>query len=347
MPTYPSVTLTLTDKLNLHYTEYGDRRLAAQAWPRNPLVNWFLSKAKPYQGGVYISEAIEDGYTPTGGAIVEGSTLTRSQQNYSYPAQYRIKVLQEGVYLDRFRLLEVDTKGPMGPIVMLAEAAQRSTINKIRENLALQLCAQTTSGNNVTSLFDVIKTTGTLGGVDPTQFSYWASSGDYNVGAWSSNGVSKTRTMLRETRRYTGFSGPDAMFASKTTIDAMKAGGYTKTTFFRDPNKAVGYDVGDGPKFQADTPDCEFDNIPVWYDPHLDALEAAGVDASHPGGVLVGINSEAVYFKISGTPFALDTENGGPWKADPTKWGIYADSFFKGNLVAKNRNSCFVLGGIT
>lgn len=349
MPTYPSVTLTLTDKLNLHYTEYGERKLASQAWPRSPLANFMLARAKPYQGGIYISEALAENYTADGVAISEGSTLTRAQPNVSTAAQYQIKVLTKGAYLDRFRLMQVDTAGPMGPIVRLADEVQKLTIQQLRETFAQQLAAQTTAATaNVSSIFDAVKSTSTFGGVDPTQFTWWASTAsNYNVGAWSSGGVSALRTAIRESRKYTGFYGPDALFASKTAIDAMKAGGYSKTTFFRGPTEAKGYDIGDGPKPSPDSADLDFDGIPVWYDPHLDALEAAGVDASHAGGVILGLCSEAVFLRVAGTPFALDTEMGGPWKQSPDKWGIYADAFIKAQVCATNRNASFVLGGIS
>lgn len=349
MPTYPSVTLTLTDKLNLHYTEFGERKLAQQAWPRSPFLNFMLARAKPYQGGVYITETLAENYTADGVAVGEGTTLTRSQPNVSTSAQFQIKVLTKGAYLDRFRLLQVDTSGPMGPIVRLADEVQKLTINQLRETFAQQLVAQTTAATaNVTTIFDAVKTSGSWGGVDPAQFTWWASTAsNYNVGAWSSGGVPALRTAIRESRKYTGFYGADGLFASKTAIDAMKAGGYTKTTFFRAPNDAKGYDIGDGKKASPDEPDLDFDGIPVWYDPHLDALEAAGVDASHAGGVILGICSEAIYLRVAGTPFSLDTEIGGPWKPSPDKWGIYADAFVKAQVCGRNRNASFVLGGIS
>lgn len=338
----PSVSLTLSDRLNLHYTEYGEKRLNSQAWKRQPLMNWLMSKAKPYQGGTYISETIEENYTPLGGSITEGSTLTLQGSNLTTAAQYRMKYLWEPVYLDEIKRREIDTPGNMGPILKWGEESLQAAVRKIKDNAATMVAASTTSGNDITSIFDIVKASGSLGGIDPSSYPWWVSQLHTSGTTWSSTGVTRLRTLLRQSRKYAGWNGPDAFFASATTIDAMKAGGYTKTTFFRDPATAKGYDIGDGPKFTPDTPDTDFDGIPVWYDPYLDALEAAGPASVGAGGVLLGVNSEAVYLRQGPSPFGAEG-----WRQSDERWATFNRCFYGGNLVCRNRWSNILMAAIS
>lgn len=344
MPTYPSVTLSRADQLTLHFEEFGQKRLNAQAWPRSPMLDILLRNSKPYEGGEYITEIIEDGYEPTGTAIGEGSDIPVTQHNISLPASYQPRLVEEDAYLDGFRMKKIETQGSMGPLVSWAESQAGAAMRRCRENFARYIAAASTTAaaNGATppqSIFDIIKTSGTVGGIDPGQFAWWASSGD-DTTTWSSGGPAQLRTLLRETRRYTGFAGPNVMFASKTTIDQMKAGGYAKTTFMRPPDVAKGYDLGDGHTTPDIDPDCYFDNIPIWYDSHLDAREA---DLSPTGGVLIGFNTEAIYLKMHpGFTFQMD-----PWKDSHGKFGIFARVFAMGELCAKNRSASFIMKGIS
>lgn len=339
---YPSVSLTLSDKLNLHYTEYGERRINSQAWKRDPLQNWLMSKAKPYQGGTYLSETIEENYTPTGTSITTGSVIPLPTPNVTTAAQYRMKYVVEACLLDEIEKREIDTPGQMGPILKKGEELLSATVRKIKDNTATMITASSTSGNDITSVFDIVRATGDLGGIPVASYPWWVSQTHTTGTTWSSNGVSRLRTLLRQARKYKGWNGPDAFFASATTIDAMKAGGYTKTTWERPPNSASGYDLGDGPKFQPDTPDTEFDSIPVWYDPYLDALEAAGPQSVGAGGVLVGLNSEAVYYRMGPNPYGAEG-----WRLSDTRWAIFNRVFFGGNLVCRNRWSNILMAAIS
>lgn len=349
MPTYPALSLSFEDRLTLHFQEFGEKKLNSQAWPRSPIVEMLSANAKPYEGGSYITETIEDGYTPTGTAIDEGSTIPASQKNISLPAMYQPRWVYESIYLDSIRGFKIDTGGPMGPIVNWAQAQVESAGRAIRENLALMLCASTTGtaadgSTYPCSLFDVVKTTGSLGGIDPTQFTWWKGVVDTTAGAWSSTGPARVRTALRTARKYTGFSGPDSFFASATAIDAMKAGGYTKSTFFRSPSEAKGYDVGDGAwHWSAHAPfdpDLMFDGIPVYYDPHLDALETSSIST---GGLILGLNSKAVFLRQRpGTVFSVQ-----PWQKSENKLGMFTRVLWGGQLCAVNRSSNILVASIT
>jgi hypothetical protein len=305
-------------------------------------MNWLLAKAKPYQGGTYISETIEENYTPLGGSIAEGSTLTLSGSNLTTAAQYRMKYLWEPVWLDEIKRKEIDTPGNMGPILKWGEESLQAAVRKIKDNAATMVTASTTAGNDITSIFDIVKATGDLGGIPVASYAWWAAQLHTSGTTWSSTGVTRLRTLLRQSRKYAGWTGPDAFFASATTIDAMEAGGYTKTTFMRDPQTAKGYDLGDGPKFSADTPDTAFDGIPVYYDPYLDGLEAAGPASVGAGGVLLGVNSEAVYLRQAAAPFGAEG-----WRQSDEKWATFNRCFYGGNLVCRNRWSNILMAAIS
>ncbi|MDD5305459.1 MAG: hypothetical protein PHS14_20355, partial [Elusimicrobia bacterium] len=180
MPTFPSLTLSFADALTQHFQEFGEKRLNSQAWPRSPLVEILSQNGKPYMGGEYMTEVLEDGYTPTGDAFGEGSVLPVSQHNISLPAMYTPKIFYEDVYLDGFRRDKIMTNGDMGPVLQWADEQTQAGGRRARENLALMVCAAATGtapdgSTRVRSIFDVVKASGSLGNVDPTQFTWWAS----------------------------------------------------------------------------------------------------------------------------------------------------------------------------
>lgn len=349
MPTYPSLTNSYEDRLTLHFQEVGEKRLNAQAWPRSPLLEVLQANAKPYDGGAYMTELLEDGYTPTGRAFGEGSTLPVAQHNISLPAMYTPVFYYEDVYLDGVRRMKIDTRGSMGPLIRWAEEQAQAATRRARESIAIDVVL-TTAGTEadgssmINSVFDVVKTTGSLGNVDPTQFAWWKGTVETTSGAWTSTGIGRLRTALRQSKRYTGFSGPDVFFASATTIDAMKASGYSKTTFFRAPDASgKPMDVGDGKtQWTAHTPydpDCVVDGLPVYYDSHLDGLESSSLST---GGILLGLNTKAVFLRQRpGTVFTIE-----PWQKSEQRHGEFTRVIWAGQLVAKNRNSNVLLTNI-
>ena len=347
MPTYPSLTTSFEDRMTMHFQEFGEKRLNSQAWPRNPFLDVMEANAKEYKGGEYMTETVKDGYVPTGSAIGEGSTIPVQQVNISLPAMYQPRFVVETCYLDGIRRDKIMTQGSMGPVLNWAEEEANETTLRLRENTAQMLTAAATGtaadgSTNFRTVFDIVKTTGSLGGIDPTQFSWWAGTVNTTAGAWSSTGVARVRTAQRLARRYTGFSGPDLYFASGTTIDAMKAGGYTKETFFRDPRDAKGYDVGDGAyRWSAEMPydpDIFFDKIPVYYDPHFDAIESSAIST---GGILLGVNSKALFLRKKP---GYTTQ---PWQKSENKYGSFMRIIAAGDLIAVNRNSNVLITSIT
>lgn len=346
---YPSQTLSFEDRISVHLQEI-DKIVNSQAWQRAPVLDWLLKNAKPYSGGEYMTELIEDNYTPTGDAFGEGSTLPVVQKNILISAMYQPVQVQESCFLDEIRKQKIMTSGDMGPVVQWVTEQTASTARMLRENMATYTTAATTGtaadgSSRPTSIFDIIKATGTIGNVSPTDASYWAAQVDTTSGAWTSTGLSRFRTQLRKARRYTGFSGPDALFCSGTTHDAVLSGGTAKTTYMREPAKGAssGPDVGDGAwNWSAKAPyDPNFfiDDIPCWYDPHLDALEASALST---GGVLVGINSKAVFLRENpNMKFTLQ-----PFRYSEQRLASYTRDLWMGQTVAKNRSSNLLLTNI-
>ena len=349
MPTYPSLSLSFEDRITMHLQE-TERRLNSQAWPRSPLVEILSQSSKPYNGGEYISEPIEDNYTPTGDAIGEGSVIPVSQPNIATQAMYQPRFFAETAFLDGIRRDKIMTQGQMGPVLNWVQELVDNRGRAARENLALFICAATTgtSADGSTrpqSIFDIVKSSGTCGGISATTSTYWAAQVNSTSSAWSATGPARFRSTLRLARRYQGFAGPDVLFASATTIDAMKATGYTKTTFFRAPDardEKVG-EVGDGKwtwtAHAPFDPDAMIDNLPVYYDPHLDALESSAIST---GGILLGINTKAVYFREApGMKFRLE-----PWQKSEQRYGSFTRIMWGGELVACNRSSNILLTNI-
>jgi hypothetical protein len=63
--------------------------LNGQAWPKNVILELLGQNAKPYEGGEYISEVLEDSYEPTGTSVGEGANIVHQQVNISLPAMYK------------------------------------------------------------------------------------------------------------------------------------------------------------------------------------------------------------------------------------------------------------------
>jgi len=350
----PSLTLTLEDQLTNHFKEIGERRLNSQAWPRSPILEMMVGAAKNYDGGAYWQEQLEDGYSAAGSAVDEGSDMPAAGRNVMVGALYQPRWLINTLYLDGIKEMKIDDRGDMGPILQWAQESVNKVGREIRELAAQQLVAETTGtaadgSTNFTSIFDIIKASGSLGGVDPTTYTWWASTVDNTAAAFSSNGPSRIRTALRATRKYTGFSGPTCFFVSGTAHDAMKAHGYTKEGFRRAPDATTGaYNLGD-PKYSWSAkapydPDFMVENIPCYYDSHLDRLEAGSLlSGQSAGGVIVGMNEKAVYLKLrKGSIFSV-----GKFRDSERKLGTYTRVMLGGNTSCLNRSSNLLITGVT
>lgn len=350
----PSITLTLEDQLTNHFKEIGERRLNSQAWPRAPIAEMMLSAARPYNGGAYWQEQLEDGYSSGGSAVDEGSDMPAAGRNVMIGALFQPRWLANGIYLDGIREMKIDDRGDMGPILKWAEECAEKATRELRENFAQQLVAASTSSaadgsTNVQTIFEFIKASGTVGGVDPTSYTWWASTVDNTAAAFSSNGPSRIRTALRATRKYTGSSGPTCFFVSGTAHDAMKAHGYTKEGFRRAPDETTGvYNLGD-PKYSWSAkapydPDFMVENIPCFYDSHLDYLEAGSLlSGQSAGGVIVGVDEKSIYLRQrKGSVFSVE-----PFRKSERKLGTFSRVLYGGNMSSIRRNSSLLITGVT
>lgn len=350
----PSISLTLEDQLTLHFKEIGEKRLNTQSWPRTPILEAFLAEAKPYKGGAYWQEQLEDGASAAGSAVDEGSDMPATQGNVTIGALYQPRWLVNTCYLDGIREMKISDKGDMGPILNWAQEQADKKVREVRELMAQQLVAASTStaadgSTNIQTIFELIKASGTVGGVDPTSYAWWASTVDNTAASFSSNGPSRIRTALRSTRKYTGSSGPTVLFVSGTAHDAMKAHGYTKEGFRRAPDATTGpYNLGD-PKYNWTAsapydPDFMVENIPCYYDSHLDYLEAGSLlSGQSAGGVIVGVDMKSIYLRQrSGSVFSVD-----PWKPSERKLGSYTRILYGGNTSSIRRNSSLLITGVT
>ncbi len=346
---YPSLTLSFEDRLTIHLQEI-ERTLNSQAWQRAPLLDWLEKNSQPYRGGEYMTEIIEDNYTPTGDAFGEGSILPVNQHNIVIPAMYTPTFVQEDCFLDGIRREKITTNGDMGPVLQWVTEQTNNRARALRENMATFVCAASTGtaadgSPRPTSVFDIVKATGTIGNISPTTNTYWASQVETTSGAWTSTGLTRFRTQLRKARRYTGFSGPDALFCSATTHDAALAGGLAKTTYMRRPSQgeSKGPELGDGAwNWTASAPyDPNFfiDDIPCWYDPHLDAIESSSIST---GGVLLGMNSKAVFLREApNMKYRME-----PFRFSEQRHATYTRLLWGGQTVAKNRSSNLLLTNI-
>ena len=346
---YPSLTLSFEDQLTLHLQEIT-ATLNSQNWQRAPVLDWLSKNSEPYKGGKYIGKVIEDNYTPTGDAFQQGSILPVSAHNIAIEATYTMTYVQEDAFFDGIKRDEIMVNGDMGPVLNWIDASLKNRGNAIRENMANFLTAATTGtaadgSARPTSIFDIVAASGTIGNVSPTGHSYWASQVDTVSGAWTSTGLTRFRKQLRLARRYMGMSGPTALFCSGTTHDAVLQGGLAKTTYMRRPEdgSAKGPDVGDGKwNWTAQAPyDPNFfiDDIPCWYDPHLDALESSALST---GGILLGLNPDAVHLVESPTmKYRVE-----PFRFSEQRHATYTRILWGGQNIAINRSANLLLTNI-
>lgn len=324
-PTYGAVDLNAV--LTAHTHEYINRKVANQSFTTHPILDDLRKNGKKYDGGVNIVAPVLDGYTPVGGTVTRGSTITLTHVDHITQARYSPVWYQEPVILD---WTDETQAGGAGAMLNYVESALDAGLMRLQEKIVTDLCASTTATNGVGSLLDYIDSTGAIGGINPatTGQSWWAAYENSSVGSFASGGADVMRDALLGTAKYKMLGRPNKIYADETFIKAYMASGLSIATVQYSASSANGRvtDIGTGT--------LNYEGIPVVYEPHLDTA----------GGIALGINFGALWLAELPGVFRAD-----PWVNLLPGGRLARGTVLKwcGQLVMQARSPNFKLDGVT
>ena len=314
------------------YTQnYLNRKIVNQSFESHPLLDDLRAAKKSYDGGTQIVLPVLDGYTPAGGTVTRGATITLTHTDAITRAQYQPVWYYEPVVLD---WTDESQAVGAGATLSYVEANLDAGLLRLQEKIATDVCAATTATNGVGSLLAYIDSTGSIGGINPATAgqTWWAAYENSSVGSFASNGAGVMRDALLGVSKYKMLGRPNKIYASITAWKEYAKSGLSLATVNFTSTSASGRttDIGTG--------SLNYEGIPVVYEPHLDDLEAS------LSGVMLGVNTSAIMLCEKASAFEAS-----PW-VDLTPGGRLARACtlkWCGNLVMQARSPLFKLAGIT
>ncbi len=314
------------------YTQsYLNRKIVNQSFTTHPLLDDLRGSKKSYDGGTQIVLPVLDGYTPAGGTVTRGATITLTHTDAITRAQYAPVWYYEPVILDWTD--ETQAVGA-GATLSYVEANLDAGLMRLQEKIATDVCAASTATTGIGSLLVYIDSTGSVGGINPATAgqTWWAAYENSSVGSFAANGAGVMRDALLGVSKYKMLGRPDRIYASVTAYKEYQKSGLSLAQINFQSSSAGGRttDIGTGT--------LNYEGIPVVYEPHLDALEAT------LGGVMLGVHPKGVLLSEKAAAFEAS-----PW-VDLTPGGRLARACtlkWCGNDVMQARSPNFKLAGIT
>ena len=292
---------SLTDFLTAFSENYLNSTPLNQSWTITPMLDWLVANADEADGGNEWIFPIMDGYTPNGDSYGVGSTLNLTHTNAFTQVRYSPAQVYESAQVDS--VLWDRARGSQAKINYVTQQLDRARL-AIAETVVLQLCALTTGtadegSADVTTIMEVIDSTGAIGGLNPATAgqSFWAAT-ESTVGSFTTNGRDAMRTTYNATTKYKMLGEPSVIFCSKTAIEAAEESG---ESFLQVTNTG-------GPQGKVDTGimRLSYKGIPLIYEPHMDALETTNTPT---GGIMLWVNTKGLKLvPRSGRMFEVD-----PW----------------------------------
>ncbi len=292
---------SLTDFLTSFSENYLNSTPLNQAFTITPMLDWMTSNAEPADGGNELVLPILDSYTPDGDSYGVGSTLNFTHKNAYTQARYQFAQVYQTGEIDS--VLWDRARGAQAKIDYVKTQLDHMRLS-IAEIVAGQLCQLTTGtaadgSADVTSIMDIIDSTGAIGGLNPATAgqSFWASS-ENTVGSFTTNGRDYMRTTYNAVTKFKHIGPPNVIFCSHTAHEAAEESG----------ESFLQHTITTGPVGKVDTGimNLSYKGIPLIYEPHLDALESTNTPT---GGIMLWVNTKALKLvPRAGRMFEVD-----PW----------------------------------
>ena len=292
---------SLTDFLTAFSENYLNSTPLNQSWTITPMLDWLVKSADEADGGNEWIFPVMDGYTPNGDSYGVGSTLNLTHTNAFTQARYTPAQVYESAQIDS--VLWDRARGSGAKINYVKQQLDRARL-AIAETVAVQLAALTTGtaddgSSDVTSIMEVIDSTGAIGGLNPaTAGQTWWASTEATVGSYTTNGPDAMRDTYNAVTKYKMIGKPNVIFCSDTAFQAAEEAGQS---FLQVTNTG-------GPQGKVDTGimNLSYKGIPLVYEPHLDALESTNTPT---GGIMLWVNTQALKLvPRTGRMFEVD-----PW----------------------------------
>lgn len=276
----------LNARLTSYSENYLNRVVLNQSFTVSPLTDHLMENKWDYDGGNEIVVPIRDGYTPAGDWFERGGTVNVAHVNAITQARYTPKFLEEPLFID-WTDEQIASGG--GATLQFVEETINGAVDRIYEKLALSIVASSTTSPAMTTLLEIIDSTGAIGGLNPATSGqeFWASYEKASVGSFASNGPPEMRKALLAVTKYKGLGRPTAIFMSTTAYRAYQASNLSLANYFRAPGtKTLGSDLGTGV--------LTYEGIPVYYEPHLDTT----IDTSTNTGIILFVNNKGVRLAV-------------------------------------------------
>lgn len=328
-PTYGAVDLNAV--LTAHTHEYLNRKILNQNFESHPILDDLRSNKVTYDGGANVVLPVLDGYTPVGGTVTRGSTITLTHVDHITQARYAPVWYQEPVILDWTDEVQA---GGAGAMLNYVESALDAGLMRLQEKITTDICASSTATNGVGALATYIDATGSVGGINPATAgqTWWAATETNSIGSFASAGPDAMRAALLAVGKYKMLGRPSKIYASVTAIKEYSKSGLSQLYVNAPATSAKGRvsDIGTGT--------LNYEGIPLVYEPHLDDLEGS------LNGVMFGVNFQAL--KLAELPGVFRAD---PWVNLLPGGRLARGTVLKwcGQLVMQARSPLFKLTGIT
>lgn len=231
--------------LTSYFEDWFEKKPVNQSYKIHPLLDFFMSNKIVSSGGAYHKCAILDNVSPVGGFYRGDDTINFTGVDPITHAYYRWVRIQEPVVLTRAN--EEEAEGA-GAILQYAEEQVDAAVYRILDKLATALVASTyTDGLDMIPVMSLVDSTGTIGGINQSNQSWWASYESNSALTFTATGPSDFETGWLSASKWKGIGEPDKVFVGDAVWNAIRATGFGSMTYFQNANGAApAYNVGHG-----------------------------------------------------------------------------------------------------
>jgi hypothetical protein len=291
-----------------------------------PFLSYINGKLGRAIRGSSIKRTVEGGES-----IVEHLLYEKNSTVKSYAGAEQLDTtLQEGMTIARYNwkqyaasigitgLEKRNNQGEAAMINLLQAKATQAEMS-LKDRMSADAYADGTGNNskNLTGLGALVSSTATVGGLNPTTFTWWAADVTASAGSFAATGIDKMRTSFNDITF--GNDKPDAIFTTQTVFEY-----YEKA--LQPQERFSGNAVAD-----AGFLNITFKGIPVIF------------DRSCTSGYMYILNSKYLSFVVhQDADFST-----GPFITPENQDVSTAMILFQGNLTTNNRRKLAVITGFT
>src|SRR3972149_4111960 len=218
--------LTLTESLdNLYTTTWQNMKdtVRDQIFDATPLWFWLKDKGKlkSVEGGRFITEPLQYAKNDSVSWIGKGGTVSLNDFEFLTIAQYNWRYLVASIV--RFGVDDQQNRGKNAILSLMnakLDNAQNSLISTLEGALAQGSGTATNSIDGLQLLVADVPTSGTVGGIDRSAYSWFQNKTKNMTGlSFATNGVAEMRPMLNNCMNNLKMDAPDIIISGQTPFE--------------------------------------------------------------------------------------------------------------------------------